>query len=46
MENRRGPRTDPWGTPNNCLKIRLIIFEGNLLEAAVEEGANQTKGAR
>jgi len=32
MEKRRGPRTG--------LEIRLIIFEGNLSEAAVEEGAN------
>ena len=30
----------------NYLKIRLIIFQGNLLDAAVEEGANQTKGCR
>ena len=30
----------------NLSKIRLIIFQGNLLEVAVEEGANQTKGAR
>ena len=28
----------------NLSKIRLIIFQGNLLEVAVEEGANQSKG--
>ena len=47
MENRRGPKADPCGTPNKTvLKPGCFSFEGNLLEAAAEEGANQTNGVR